>query len=270
MIKDGWVDWADTSIKGHPEKVYREPNRAQGIILHSVVGDLPGYGIPHRFLSDERLPDGRFTPYAAASVQFILYRDGHLRQMYPVTASTWTSGGYEANTGYWSVELEGGFAVHSEPITVDAAFTLTKLVLEFEEYTGRKVFAWNLMGHNEAARKWGYAPTACPSGRYDWWRHLMSWGGTKHAMMTLDDLLGLEDRLARVERLLAGWGRYPVVADQTNLEALETAIGRRPAIGEEVELNGLQTLTYLDLMQNNMWLGLKLTQERVGKLEAGK
>ena len=86
-------------------------------------------------------------------------------------------------------------------------------------------------------------------------------------MMTLTDLIDLEDRVARIERLLAGWGRYPVKADTTNLEALRTATGRRPAVGETVELKGMQTLVYLDLMQNNMWLGLKLTQERVAGLE---
>lgn len=107
MIINGWVSFAQR-MDGHPGKTYTQQNSGEWLTCHSVVGDLPNHAIPPRFLSDERKPDGSFTDWAAASVQFILYKDGHLIQLYPVTASTWTSGGKEANTRSWSVEAEGG------------------------------------------------------------------------------------------------------------------------------------------------------------------
>lgn len=268
-IVDGWIDWADTSIKGRPEKVYSAPNRGEGVILHSVVGDLPGHGVPDRFLSMDRDANGRFTPYAAASVMFILYRDGWLRQMYPVTASTWTSGGPEANTRYWAVELEGGGpGNYSEPITLEAARTLTQLVLEWQNYSGYTASEARIFGHSDAARRWNYAPTACPSGRYDWWLDQLFRKGVQQTMATIDSLLALEARVARVERLLAGWGVLTVSAAEDNLSALESVLGWRPPIGARVELKGEQTLAYLDLMQNNMWLGLANTQADVAQLKA--
>lgn len=66
-------------------------------------------GIPNRFLSTARGSDGRYTPDAAASSMFVLRYSGELIQMHPIWASTWTSGGREANTSTWAVEAEGGW-----------------------------------------------------------------------------------------------------------------------------------------------------------------
>lgn len=167
MIVNGWLSWAERR-DGIPDKVYSQPNRGEGIAMHSVVGDLPNHRIPGRFLSRDRAADGRYTASAAASCMFILYRDGHLVQMYPVTASTWTSGGFDGNTRFWAVEAEGGLNPYNEPLTKAAEDTFIRLVTEWENHTGRKAQPGvNLLQHKEIARKYGYAATACASDRYD-------------------------------------------------------------------------------------------------------
>lgn len=166
-IVGGWLDWAERR-DGIPDKVYSQPNRGEGIAMHSVVGDLPNHRIPGRFLSRDRAADGRYTASAAASCMFILYRDGHLVQMYPVTASTWTSGGPDGNTRFWAVEAEGGLNPYNEPLTKAAEDTFIRLVTEWENHTGRRAQPGvNLLQHKEIARKYGYAATACASDRYD-------------------------------------------------------------------------------------------------------
>lgn len=165
-IIDGWLDWAERR-PGIPNKVYSQPNSGEGIAMHSIVGDLPNHAIPGRFLSTERSADGRYTASAAASCMFILYRDGHLVQMYPVTASTWTSGGFDGNTRFWPVEAEGGRNPTTEPLTKAAEDTFIRLVTEWEQHTGRRGLPGsNLLQHKEIARKFGYAATACASDRY--------------------------------------------------------------------------------------------------------
>lgn len=166
-IVEGWIDWAERR-DGIPDKVYSQPNRGEGIAMHSVVGNLPNHRIPGRFL-DTTKANGRYVPAAAASCMFILYRDGHLVQMYPVTASTWTSGGFDGNTRYWAVEAEGGLNPTNEPLEKPAEDTFIRLVTEWEnEKPGRRAQPGvNLLQHKEIARKYGYAATACASDRYD-------------------------------------------------------------------------------------------------------
>lgn len=168
VIIDGWLDWAERRA-GHPQKVYSQANAGLGIACHSIVGNLPNHSIPARFLSDERMPGNpsQFAPMAQASVMFILYRDGHLIQMYPVTASTWTSGGYEGNTRYWAVEAEGGFDPVTEPLTREAEDTFIRLATEWEAHSGlRAAPGVNILEHRDIARMFGYDATACASGRY--------------------------------------------------------------------------------------------------------
>jgi hypothetical protein len=169
VIINGWLDWA-VRVDGHPAKVYSQPNSGEGIACHSIVGDLPYHSIPSRFLSDERETGnpGRFSAMAAASVMFILYRDGQLTQMYPVTASTWTSGGFDGNTRFWAVEAEGGGpGNYAEPLTPAAESTFLRLVQEWERHTGNHAEPGvNILEHRQIAAKYGYAPTACASGRY--------------------------------------------------------------------------------------------------------
>lgn len=166
MIVDGWVSWA-VRLPSVPDKIYSTPNTGEGIAMHSVVGNLGDGKQPSRFLSTERTADGRYTPAAAASCMFILYKSGMLGQMYPVTASTWTSGGPDGNTRYWAIEAEGGLNPYTEPLTKAAEDAFIRLVTEWENHTGRKAQPGvNLLQHKEIARKYGYAATACASDRY--------------------------------------------------------------------------------------------------------
>ena len=166
-IVNGWVEWAERR-DGVKDKVYSLPNLGLGIAMHSIVGNLPNHAIPMRFLSTDKTASGQYTASAAASVMFILYRDGHLIQMYPVTASTWTSGGKEGNTSFWAIEAEGGLNPHNEPLTKAAEDTFIRLVTEWENYTKRRAIPGvTLLQHKEIAKKYGYAATACASDRYD-------------------------------------------------------------------------------------------------------
>ena len=168
MIVDGWVDFAER-VDGHPEKQYAVENSGQWLTCHSVVGNLPGHAVPPRFMSDRRNADGSFVPEAQASVMFILYKDGHLTQCYPLTATTWTSGGPEANTRSFSIEAEGGQAPnYSEPLTPEATETFKRLFREVAAHQG-----WDtsrpldyLKQHKDVAREFGYSPTSCASDRY--------------------------------------------------------------------------------------------------------
>lgn len=167
-IINGWIDWA-VRVDGHPQKVYSQPNSGEWITCHSIVGNLPNHAIPARFLADDRVPGNpsRFTDAVAASVMFILYKDGQLTQMYPVTASTWTSGGFDGNTRSWAVEAEGGYNPVTEKLTPEASATFVRLVREWEAYTGRKAVPnETLLQHKQVAQQFGYALTACASDRY--------------------------------------------------------------------------------------------------------
>jgi len=165
LIADGWVDWA-IRLPSHPQKVYSQPNSGEWITVHSVVGTLKTGQVPARFLSDDRVigDPARFTDNAAASVMFILYEDGTLGQCYPVTASTWTSGGREANTRSWAIEASGGGKPnYGEKLTRPAADTFIRLVREYETFTGRKAV---IKQHKDVAAEFGYDATACASDRY--------------------------------------------------------------------------------------------------------
>jgi hypothetical protein len=151
------------------DKKYTETNKGIGIAVHSVVGFESTFhdGVPDRFLSTERLPNGQYTPNAAASCTFILRYDGTLIQMYPITASTWTSGGREANTSYIPIELEGGLNPFNEPMRPAQVAAFVRLVRDIEAHKGiRYVPEVSILQHKQLAAKFGYAPTACASDRY--------------------------------------------------------------------------------------------------------
>jgi hypothetical protein len=61
-----------------------------------------------------------------------------------------------------------------------------------------------------------------------------------------------------------------VTARHDNLSVLGAVLGRRPAVGEQVRLTGQQALNYLDMMENNMWLGLQVVQEEIARLKGQK
>lgn len=175
----GWLEGPFVQhIPGPADKVYSEPNQVIGLACHSIVGQEREFedGIPARFLSQDRNPDGSYTAYAAASCQIILrkyetltpgYTD--LIQMYPFTASTWTSGGRYANTHYATVEMEGGLISNpSEPMTPPMVASFVELCRALEEWKpGLKLQPGaNVLEHRHIAQMYGYAATACASGRY--------------------------------------------------------------------------------------------------------
>lgn len=169
-ITNGWID-GFLRIGGHPLKLYSEPNTGDlGLACHSVVGEEPDEqdGIPNRFLSDERNADGSFTDAAAASAMFVLRKRMPSIQMYPITASTWTSGGRAANTSTWAMEAEGGrVGNESEPLTTKQENEFLLIASAWEQVKGRKlVVGETVWAHWQLAKKFGYAATACESGRY--------------------------------------------------------------------------------------------------------
>lgn len=185
MIRDGFLDWAERR-HGLPQKQYEEQNRGDGIACHSVVGNLPDHTIPGRF----------YDPDDAASVMFILYKDGHVTQMYPVTSSTWTSGSYAANVRYWAIEAEGGGAPnYGEKLTKEAEDSFIRIVTEWEEYTGRKaVPGVNLLQHKDLVRLYGGGATACASDRYsNAWERVAS--GERYGDMTPAEVEAIARRI---------------------------------------------------------------------------
>lgn len=165
----GFFDWA-VRVDGPPDKVYSERNTGEeGLACHSIVGQEPEFhdGIPDRFLSRERLANGQYTPYAAASCQLINRYSGLAIQMYNRWGSTWTSGGRYANCSTWSMEAEGGLAPYDEPFTPAQNKTFVRWAREWEAAYGRKLVALsNMREHRHIATQYGYSATACASGRY--------------------------------------------------------------------------------------------------------
>lgn len=171
LIADGWLTSSRfIRIPGHPLKIYSQPNTGEnGLACHSVVGEEADFmdGIPNRFLSDERLPDESFTPAAAASCMFILRKRMPHVQMYSIDDATWTSGGRTANTTMWAMEAEGGLNPYSEPLTEHQILGFLDICMAWQWLMGRKlVVGETVLAHWQIAQKYGYAATACESGRY--------------------------------------------------------------------------------------------------------
>ena len=168
----GWIEHPDfIRIDGIADKVYWQGNTgAGGLACHSIVGEEPDTqdGIPNRFLSTEKNADGSYTKNAAASCMFILRKRAKHVQMYPVTASTWTTGGREANTTTWPMEAEGGrIGNESEPLTEHQVRGFLAIARAWEARMGRKLeVGQTVREHRQIAIEFGYAPTACASGRY--------------------------------------------------------------------------------------------------------
>jgi hypothetical protein len=108
ITADGWHDFA-RRMPGPADKVYSTPNSAAMYLPHDAVGYLAGW--LSRLYSTARLPSGRYTPYAAASVTGIvldeidqvqsdLFGEAYAVaiQHYPIWASCWASGSAIPNT----------------------------------------------------------------------------------------------------------------------------------------------------------------------------
>lgn len=202
LTPDGWLTHPDfIRIDGIADKVYSQKNTGEGgLACHSVVGEEPDEqdGVPNRFLSRDKNPDGSYTKYAAASCVFILRKRKKHIQMYPITASTWTTGGREGNTTTWPMEAEGGpLSNTKEPLTKHQEDGFLAIATAWEELKGRKlVVGETVRAHGRIAQQFGYAATACESGRYkNAWARLA-------AGERIMDMTALEQRVNDILRAL--------------------------------------------------------------------
>lgn len=181
-------------IPGVPGKQNSKKCLGDSFAMHSVVGQESEFqdGVPGRFLDTSTYYDAnygvyRFTPYAAASVQTVLRKyatvvKGYatLIQMYPLTSSTWTSGGSAANERFLSMELEGGGYLpdgtpnFGEPMNDFQVATFVEYIRALEDWNSKRfgrpfrfVEGDNLLQHKQIAARYGYDATACASDRYD-------------------------------------------------------------------------------------------------------
>lgn len=148
------VDWA-TQRPGPAFKVFANQNAQSGLVCHSAEGWLAGaFG---ELDKTERQASWHFTGDL----------DGTLYQHYPLSASCWASGNFEANTKLVAVENIG---VAGTPLNAAQVATMLRLAADLEEHWGfALVRQHTLWEHNEVAL-WetpNAGPTACPSHRYD-------------------------------------------------------------------------------------------------------
>lgn len=169
----GWLTWAQR-YPGPLAKQYSTPNAVQGYIPHSMVGYYAGW--LSRLDDMSRLPNGRFTPNAAASVHGSVLYDGTVIQHYPLTTSCWASGSRSANTRFVAFETEGGPPGNvSEPLTqaqFDAHVRIIREIAAWRGWQPRRPGGTGdttatLYEHGEMTR-FGAAATSCPSDRIDW------------------------------------------------------------------------------------------------------
>jgi hypothetical protein len=171
---EGWVKHPSfIRIAGVPDKKYSAPNTGEGGLAgHSVVGEEPAEqdGIPNRFLSTERQPNGQYTKNAAASCQHILRKRAAHVQMYPVDVATWTTGGPEANLTTWPMEAEGGrVGNEAEPLTEHQEQGVIIIATGWEQRKRRRLTEAELREHGQIVKDLVYPSTtwtACASGRY--------------------------------------------------------------------------------------------------------
>ena len=167
----GWLTWADRRA-GPADKIYSEANAVTGYVPHSAVGYYPGW--LSRLDSRERLPNGRYTDYAAASVHGFILFDGTVIQHYPFSASCWASGNRYANTHFVAFETEGGYPDNNQPLTHQQMMSHVRIIHELRSWKGwvprRPANAGDgtatLYEHRECVQLWGGGATACPSNRF--------------------------------------------------------------------------------------------------------
>ena len=233
--KDGFFDWA-TRDPGHPEKVYPERNKEEGIAWHSAEGWLPS--LRQLVKAWER----------KASWTGSISLHGDLFQHYPVWASCWASSSSGANIRTWSFELEG---LAGDLPTPNQMRTIWRITAERELRTGREATrdlpGRNMWNHWELAHKYGAPPTSCPSGRYDKFYAELE-ARPKEDEMTPEE----KARLERVEKILAGNGIAQIAPDGS--------IVRKPD-GKPLLTFGEDALGLLARNGNSSWLQLQLLNE---------
>ena len=139
---------------------YAEPGPKYGLVCHSMEGSLAaGLGELD-------------NPQRRASWTFSNPKVGPLLQHFPSGYHPWGSGSGRANVRFDCIESEGKAG---EPLNENQLGNLCELIpwlaTEHEWEPLRPVDAADLTAslyeHGECIR-FGSAPTACPSGRYDW------------------------------------------------------------------------------------------------------
>lgn len=134
---------------------------------------------------------------------------------------------------------------------------------------GRQV---EVKGHREwAVKGW---ETACPGQGINVIKAVIS---EARRGTTVEELEQLRSQLSyaiskveRLERLICtNGGKLDVVADAVNATTLGNITGKTVRIGDRVTLKDEQIPLYLDLMGNNMWLGLQAAQEAAARANAG-
>lgn len=206
----GWLSWA-TRVLGPVEKQYSQANNAMGYVPHSAVGYYAGW--MGRLMDMSRGPDGRFTPYAAASVHLWVAYDGKVTQHYPFTASCWANGNRHANVNFISAETEGGYDPHNEPLYQEQIAAHIRIIQELIDWKGwEPKRGESLLEHNECVTKWGGSPTACPSNRIPW---SLIIGGLRteeedEMVPWLESkIIGLDGHPVKFEVLIGGPPNYP-------------------------------------------------------------
>lgn len=251
---DGLLDWA-VQAPGPPDKVYTQPNTGElGIAEHSIVGSYQA--ALARFLSLQRQADGNYTPYAAASCQLINCKDGTMLQLYSLFDSTWTSGGREVNCATWSVESEGGPASNpGEPLTHKQNENMLRLIEEYKVRYGRMP---NLIEHGQWARMYGYAPTACASGRYQ-----------VVNQMALEGSLSVTDKelLTALAAILCGNG-MEVIRNEYTEKAIDWSKYKPNDKGQYL-ITGADAIEYSKIMGFSFALGLKQARDQIATIGSG-
>lgn len=235
ITSDGWFDWMERR-PGPSDKVYSQGNTVAGLVPHSAVGYYPGWA--SRLFSTERLPDGRYTDYAAASVHIWNPYAGVCFQHYPVTDSCWGSGSRFPNTNFVSMENEGGPpGDESEPLTGSQVNVIIRVMEDLSAWKGG--IHWrrpegpadvnaSLYEHNEC-RRWGSPPTACPSSRIPWEEILTTSNPEqrelheRRAKAELDIALLFRYRTSWVQWSGSSWVPVPYPLQTTYVELLDNS-----------------------------------------------
>ena len=199
ITADGWFDWCER-VPGPPDKVYAAVNSASIYLPHSAVGYYAGW--ISRLMSNQRRPNGQYTPYAAASVHLWFPQDSSVppKQHYSIFKSCWASGSQYPNTNGVAAENEGGPPGNvSEPLTDYQVGLNTRAIQELSEFRGwqpRRPISdgdknATLYEHRECKR-FGSDPTACPSNRIPW---------TKIFLGLEDDMSFTEDDRIKINQI---------------------------------------------------------------------
>src|SRR3972149_4472543 len=176
--------WRGPPKHGYPNS---DIHLKQGVVIHSVEGSLAG---AFAVLDGPR----------EASFHFTVAQDGRVFQHVDTEQMAWTNGSYESNRRFWGIECEGGGPNNmGEPLTAVQLDALIEVVrwlwashtpYPFE----RRVGAWE---HNEMKR-YGSAPTSCPSGRIPWETIIAALLEPKEEDMTPEDRTWIGEQLASV------------------------------------------------------------------------